>query len=248
MCLRPTTAVRGHRPGRAGQCHRADQGSAPVVANSVNDFPGGSVALAKAVNGAAAGVMAGAEFTVHVTCTFTPQVGSPQTVVDEDLKIKDGQTLQVKAVLPVGTSCWAAETDSVGATSVAIDHDLAHPVAITAQSLTPTINVANTYDPGGTGGGSVTGGIKVTKTLTGSAAQYAQGPFEFTATCTLGGFNLPVQNLTLTPTQLVGYFQGLPVGASCAMAETDSGSATGPVPVDLGTVVVPAYTAAAPWR
>ncbi|TXH44399.1 MAG: hypothetical protein E6Q90_03975, partial [Actinobacteria bacterium] len=219
------------------------KGSAPVVVNSVNDFPGGSVALAKAVNGAAAGVMAGAEFTVHVTCTFTPQVGSPQTVVDEDLKIKDGQTLQVKAVLPVGTSCWAAETDSVGATSVAIDHDLAHPIAITAQSLTPTINVANTYDPGGTGGGSVTGGIKVTKTLTGSAAQYAQGPFEFTATCTLGGFNLPVQNLTLTPTQLVGYFQGLPVGASCAMAETKSGSATGPVPVDLGTVVIPAYTA-----
>jgi len=114
---------------------------------------------------------------------------------------------------------------------------------VTTDAPDLTMTATNEYIPGGVtpgGGGNVPAGIKVTKVLSGSASQFAQGPFVFTAECTLARFSLPIQTLTLTPSDLVGYFPGLPVGASCQLTETENGSSPGPVPVDLGTVVVPA--------
>ena len=220
-------------------------GAAPVAVTATNNFPPGSIAVAKTLSGAASGVMANAVFTVQVTCTRQLINGQgSETILDKSVTIKGGQTVVLPDVLPIGAQCWLVETNSVGAGTVTISNPQANPIQITNQTPNATITVDNNYKPGGTTGqGSVDGGIQVTKVITGSAAPYAQGPFTFTADCTLAKFQLPLQTLTLSPTQLVGYFGGLPVGAVCVLAETDNGSAPAPTPVSMGTVTMPEFTA-----
>ena len=220
-------------------------GVAPVTVTATNNFPAGSIAVAKTLSGGAAGVMANAEFTVQVTCTRELINGQgSETILDETVVIKGGQTVVLPDVLPIGAQCYLAETNSVGAGTVTISNPVSNPIQITDQTPNATISVDNNYQPGGTTGqGGVNGGIQVTKVITGSAASFAQGPFTFTADCTLAKFQLPLQTLTLSPTELVGYFGGLPVGAECALAETEDGNAPAATPISLGTVTVPAFTA-----
>ncbi|MFZ4670343.1 MAG: DUF5979 domain-containing protein, partial [Microthrixaceae bacterium] len=222
----------------------------PIEVESTNDFPAGSVTISKVLAGAAAGPMTNAEFTIRLRCERDlVGVAAPNNVqvfLDESFTLKGGETATSSEPLPIGARCWADETDTVGATSVAISNDEANKVTITDADPEVTITATNTYDPGGSLVGEDDSGIRITKTLTGAAAQYAQGPFRFETVCTLGGFTLPTYPTTeLTPQTLVGYVNPIPVGAECTVTETFNGGAAGGVPTVVGTVTVPAADAPA---
>ena len=222
----------------------------PIEVESSNDFPAGSVTISKVLAGAAAGPMTNAEFTIRLRCERDlVGVAAPNNVqvfLDESFTLKGGETATSSEPLPIGARCWADETDTVGATSVAISNDEANKVTITDADPEVTITATNTYDPGGSLVGEDDSGIRITKTLTGAAAQYAQGPFRFETVCTLAGFTLPTFPLTeLTPQSLVGYVNPIPVGAQCTVTETFNGGAAGGVPTVVGTVTVPAVDAPA---
>ncbi len=219
----------------------------PVEVSSTNDFPAGSVSIAKVLAGDAAGPMAGAEFTIRVRCERDlVGVASPNNVqvfLDETFTLRGGETATSDEPLPIGARCWADELDSVGATGISITNDESNKATITDAAPDLTITATNTYTPGGSLVGENDSGIRITKTLTGSAAAFAQGPFRFETVCSLGGFTLPTYPVTeLTPDDLVGYVNPIPVGAECTVTEIGNGGAAGPVPVVVGEVTVPAAT------
>jgi hypothetical protein len=227
-----------------------DEPPGPVEVSSSNEFPAGSVAVSKVLAGDAAGPMAAAEFTLRIRCERDlVDVAAPEDVqvfLDESVTLRGGETEQLSEPLPIGARCWADEVDSVGATSVNITNDESNKVTITDTSPDVSITATNSYEPGGSITGDTDSGIRITKTVTGAAAEYAQGPFRFETVCTLGGFTLPTFPITeLTPTTLIGYVNPIPVGAQCTVTETFAGGAAGGVPAVVGTVTVPAADAPA---
>ncbi len=222
----------------------------PVEVSSTNDFPAGSVSIAKALAGDAAAPMAGAQFTLRVRCerdlVGVPAPNNVQVVLDETFTLRGGETATSDEPLPIGARCWASEVDRVGATNVSISNDESNKATISEAAPDLTITATNTYSPGGSLVGKDDSGIRITKTLTGTAAGFAQGPFRFETVCSLGGFTLPTYPVTeLTPDVLVGYVNPIPVGAVCTVTEIAGGGAAGPVPAVIGQVTVPAADAPA---
>ena len=220
----------------------------PVVFTAVNDYPSGSVTVAKQLAGGAASLMAGASFTLRVQCERDIVGGAgSQVVVDRSVTLKGGESTTLPDVVPIGARCWAEETRTVGATSVAITNDVNNKATITDASPDLTITATNTFSPGGNRNNlQDQSGIKVVKSLAGPGAAAATGPFTFSTVCTLDGFTLPdYPVLTLTPTNLVGYVNPVPAGAECTVTETGQGNATGVVPRTVATVTVPATDAPA---
>jgi hypothetical protein len=170
-----------------------------------------------------------------------------QTIVDRTIPLRGGATVVLPEALPIGARCWADETSTVGATSVAVSHTVANKVVVTEAQPDIAITVTNTYTAGGTrdpsGGGDPDTGIRITKQLTGSASAWARGPFRFEVTCSIGGFSMPTYSLTLTTVDRVGYVNPVPTGSSCRVVEVDNGSAPGTTPVEVGIVTVPAADA-----
>lgn len=127
--------------------------STPVELTNV--YSAGTVSVTKQVTGRNAGALApDAQFQFTVTCSLPDQ-----RQVSYPVSVNAGQTVAVTAsgeespqLFPVGTACWAQETDSQGATRSAIDHrsrdtavvvqagnsEVAQPLVITA---------VNTFDP-----------------------------------------------------------------------------------------------------
>ncbi len=222
----------------------------PVEVTSTNEFPAGSISISKVLAGSAAGPMADARFTIRIRCERDiVGVASPDNVqvfLDESVTIRGGETVTSSEPLPIGARCWAEETDSVGASSVVITADETNKVTITDAAPDVTVTATNTYPSGGSLIDEGDSGIRITKTLTGAAAGYAQGPFRFETVCTLGGFTLPTYPVTeLTPTTLVGYVNPIPVGAECTVTEIFDGDAAGVVPAVVARVTVPAADAPA---
>lgn len=215
----------------------------PVVFTAVNDYPSGSVTVAKQLVGGASSLMAGASFTLRVQCERDIVGGAgSQVVVDRSVTLKGGESTTLADVVPIGARCWAEETRTVGATSVAITHDVTNKATITDATPDLTITATNTFSPGGNRNNlQDQSGIKVVKSLAGPGAASATGPFTFETVCTLEGFTLPdYPVLTLSPTNLVGYVNPVPPGAECTVTETGQGNATGVVPRTVATVTVPA--------
>ena len=220
----------------------------PVVVTAVNEFPGGSVTVAKELAGAAASLMSGATFTLRVQCERDIVGGlGTQVFLDRTVSLRGGQSTTLADVVPLGARCWAEETRTVGATSVAISHDVNNKATITEGAPDLTITATNTFSPGGNRDNlEDQSGIKVVKTLAGPGASSARGPFTFETECVLDGYTLPAYPvLTLTPTNLVGYVNPVPPGAVCTVTETGQGNATGVVPRTVATVTVPATAAPA---
>jgi hypothetical protein len=216
----------------------------PVLVTATNTFPAGSVSVGKVLAGDAAGPMVNAEFTLQVQCERTLVEGDGvQTILDETVTLKGGATVTLPDALPLGARCWATETDSVGATQVAVTHGPSNKVVIGSPSTDVTITATNTYEPGGSveeSGEGDDAGIEITKVLTGGGAPWALGPFEIEVECVVGGYSLPTYSVTLTPTDRVAYVNPVPVGAVCEVIEVDNGSAPGTEPVSAGSVTVPA--------
>jgi hypothetical protein len=217
----------------------------PVLVTSVNRFVGGRLALTKVLTGSAATPMANALFGVRVQCERTLTDGDGvQTIVDRTVQLRGGATVVLPEALPVGARCWADETATVGATAVSVSHTAANKVVVTEANPDIAITVTNTYSAGGTrdpsGSSDPDTGIRITKQLTGSAAAWARGPFEFEVTCSIGGFTMPTYSLTLTTVDRVGFVNPIPTGSQCRVVEVDNGSAPGTAPVEVGWVTVPA--------
>lgn len=214
----------------------------PVEVTVTNDYPAGSLRVAKVLAGGASGPMAAAEFTLRVRCERDLAGGvDTQVFIEEEARLRGGENVLVDDTLPLGSRCWVDELDSVGATSVAVSATEADKLTIDADNLEATITATNTYEPAGSRAGVDESGIRVTKRLEGAGVAWARGPFVFATTCTLAGFDLPpFPDLVLDPDNLVGFVNPIPVGATCSVVETDDGTAAGDVPRTVATVTAPA--------
>jgi hypothetical protein len=207
-----------------------------------NDYPAGSISVAKVLDGSASGPMAAARFTIRVQCERDLINGDgTQIFIDETVVLAGGESTLIDDTVPFGSRCWATETDTVGATEVAISATVNAKVAIDAMDQDVTVTATNTYEPGGSRAGADESGIRVTKVLAGDGARWATGPFTFATNCTLAGFELPAfPDLVLGVDQLVGYVNPIPVGAVCTVTEVNDGTADGEVPRVVGIVTIPA--------
>ncbi|RIJ69558.1 DUF11 domain-containing protein [Nakamurella silvestris] len=157
---------------------------AVVTAGFINTFSAARLEIAKVVTGTGADAAAGKTFTVAVSCEL-PSADGPVTVFSGPLLIKGGQTLAVtvadgsELLVPIGTHCYAAETDTGGATGVGIDfdsYDRAAVAQLAVELQTLTITVTNTFtapEPPTTG---PTTGPSTTGPTTGPTGPGTTGP------------------------------------------------------------------------
>jgi len=210
-----------------------DADAANNVATFTNRFSAGTITLAKTLDGAAKAEpwATAATFKVRVTCEVEVD-GERGQVFSSDVAIKGGQTIAVPVAddnpsrVPLGSHCWAAETDAQGAGKVTIEHhdwDSALVVVGNPDKLqTLDLGVLNTFEYAG---------FTVTKTVdNGGAVDADNNPiaypasFGYHAQCTFNG----VAVLNETFTLLDGGskpFAGLPAGADCQVNETATGNA-----------------------
>ncbi|WP_143755837.1 DUF5979 domain-containing protein [Sanguibacter keddieii] len=102
-----------------------------VVAGFTNVFSAATLDLTKLVDGDAAESEAvlGSVFTVLVTCQVEATDGTRLTLLGASAEIMGGETLRLvdadgsDVLLPNGTRCFAAETETGGATAVTIEAD-----------------------------------------------------------------------------------------------------------------------------
>ena len=206
----------------------------PAYAPAVNDFPAGYITLEKSTDGAAAESMSGARFVLNVRCERDLIAGGTEEILAREVTLRAGESVRLdNDPMPVDARCWATEIDSSGATAVSVNHGPANPLTIQVGEPEVTIRAVNTFDAGS---------IQLVKTLSGEAAKYGEGPFDFTISCTLGGVDVPQQTVSLTPKNLQATVSGLPVGAVCAIHEVSAGNASVTLPRLVATVTVPSAT------
>jgi large repetitive protein len=130
-----------------------------------NAYSAGTIAITKQLRGryADSDEIAERVFRVRVVCRVG--TGSDQRpVVDTEIPIRGGETQVVvddagaPVVLPVGSSCWAQETDDGGADESDVDHDRGNPILVTAGdpntlqakeiTVTNTFSTRNSFLPG----------------------------------------------------------------------------------------------------
>ncbi|KQM80906.1 hypothetical protein ASE68_17950 [Agromyces sp. Leaf222] len=113
---------------------------------ATNTFEEGSVDLVKTVSGAT-DQADGKTFIVAVTCTFDQGEGNdPYVPFDaEPVPITAGETVTLSD-LPIGTECWAEETDAGGAIAVTVSATEATPVVVGLDEAA-TITVDNEFAP-----------------------------------------------------------------------------------------------------
>jgi len=180
-----------------------------VVAGFVNPFSAGTISLTKKLTGE--GVTASVRkktFTVLLTCQYDAGGDEPLTLFSEPVTIKGGETLTAEDAdgnpvkLPLGTRCFATETDDGGADASTVDHATATDAAVVGISdeLQPLeITVTNRFDPatpgkpgkpgtpgGSSGSGGSGGSGPTTPTLAATGASPAQLALAALALLSLG--------------------------------------------------------------
>lgn len=204
-----------------------------VIAGFTNTFSAGTVTVTKVLAGAGstAAYATGATYTVQVRCARLNGDGALTTVLDEPVQVSGGRTVDVTdgsgapVLVPLGSHCWGAETDPGGATSSTVDFDSYENAAVVTTSGEPQVlalTATNTFD---------VGTLRMTKTLAGGAASFAAGrPFTMVVNCALRQGEAYTPVLVDEVVTLVGgastTLEGLPIGARCWAAETDSGGAS----------------------
>ncbi|WP_428538387.1 DUF5979 domain-containing protein [Propionicimonas sp.] len=204
------------------------------VATFTNQFSAGTVWVTKTLAGEAKDEAwaTGATFGVLVTCQAEVD-GVRGTVFSRAITIAGGQHVNVTDAdghasrVPLGSHCWATETDSQGATSSAVtqhDWDTAAVVAggtpATLQAL--ELGVTNTY---------AYAGFTVTKAVDDGGAVDADGDpitrpatFGFHAACTFNGSTVLDEAFGLLDGGSKA-FTKLPAGADCTATESGDGNA-----------------------
>ena len=193
--------------------------TAEVVAT--NTFDAGALAVTKVIDGEGAELWGAGPFEVTLDCLDADgaAVGIPGGAA-RTLDADNDYSALYEPLL-IGLDCTLSETDSGGATSTTItDAETGDPVdvvEITAE--TPAVVVTNTFDMGD---------VAVVKTVSGGdAAAHADDEFEVTASCVWDGATIEIPDgaVRTVTTSTPGLYEDLPVGAECAVQETDAGGA-----------------------
>jgi len=160
------------------------------------------------------------EFPYAVTLECTTSQGEPVTVIPGGPDRRFGPGFPALYFgLQDGDTCTVTETETGGATSVAVTPD---PVVVdaTAEVWDPVeVTVTNTYDAGA---------IEVTKVVTGDGGEaFGAGPFEVSLACAFQGTDVEVPGGATREISggEVAVYDGLPVGAECVVTETATGGA-----------------------
>ncbi|MFT4108056.1 DUF5979 domain-containing protein, partial [Propionicimonas sp.] len=209
----------------------------PTTVGVVDNFITATLVVTKRVLGDGAGAHARFPFTFAVTCTLAEDgVDTPHDVFDTtfSLSVADGLVSDPLGPVPVGADCTVTETGTGGAT-IAAD-----PAEVTIAEGGSAVTMSNTFD---------VGSVVVTKAITvdgeaSDAEPYASGSYTVTLSCTalVDGVAEPVTIpggaiRTITGAGSVEY-TGLPLGASCAAAETGSSLAIPSDQVSVGDEVI----------
>ncbi|MCK9794044.1 DUF5979 domain-containing protein [Isoptericola sp. 4D.3] len=197
---------------------------------ATNTFDLGSVAVDKVLtNNTELPDDALGPFEVTIACTYE----------GEDVEIPGGATRELAPGtpvtfdgLPVGSECVVTESDDGGATSTTVSTAVegGEPGEAVVGGSPAEVTVTNVFDAGA---------ITVDKAVTGGGAEYAQGPYEVTLACTFNGDDVAIPGgaeREITDGGTVNY-DGLPIGAECAVTESDQNQAT-TVTIDPENVVV----------
>lgn len=155
----------------------------------------------------------------------------------------DGGSVDVPA--PAEAYCDVVETETQNATVVtmAVDGGQAQEtesvaVVVAAQSDGGTrVGITNIYR---------TGGVKVVATISGPAARWAQGPFEFRVDCTHDVLPALTFELTLDATRTSAVASPVPAFSTCTVTQTSAGDATLATPTVVDSVVIPPYAVQPP--
>lgn len=122
-------------------------------------------------------------------------------------------------LLPAGATCSFWVTDTHGAVSDSISRDTAQQVVVEPASpesgagLAPAQVVEITTD-------YPVGSLELTGALTGSGAQFAQGPSDFEVSCTFLDAQTVDEQVRLTaPDDLTATVEGINVGAQCTITQ-----------------------------
>ncbi|MET0191074.1 MAG: DUF5979 domain-containing protein [Pseudonocardia sediminis] len=203
-----------------------------VRATFTNEFSAGTVAVAKALAGAGAtaSYATDAVFTVDVTCALD----DPANVVfSQPVALRGGERVALTdaagdpVLLPLGTRCWATESDTGGATDHTVNAG-SYDDALVVVDGTPDdlqaleLEVVNTFD---------LSALVIDKVVKGDAASYAAGrEYDVAVTCVLRQGTITTPLLTAQPFTVTAgtpvTVPDLPVGAECWASETDAGEAT----------------------
>jgi hypothetical protein len=199
-----------------------------------NPFSAGSIAVVKQVDGTAADsdYVAGLEFTIAVECAVERDA-ERVTVLDEDVTVAgDGKPVTVTdhagdpVLIPLGSHCWGTESETFGATAVAIDHDsYANGVEVVADAgagVQPLqITATNTFDA-----------AEMTISKDAVNAPIPNARYDFTVTCTITTADGSTTETPLTDgSSPVSLASGASMtvsalqGARCTVDEPDPGTA-----------------------
>lgn len=213
----------------------------PVQVTVANPFETGQISVVKDFEGRGTEIYGAGPFTVRLECSYdkdgveTPITWDGEDHLDIELSEANGYQATVDDLL-VGSECEITEeTITSGATDVVIGDAVIVPAA---GGDPVTITVTNTFPAGS---------LLILKQRTGAWQQYGAGPFTLSVACewTIDGVLQPIPvpgGPSFTLSSANGYrvvVDLLPVGAECAVTETDAGAATSTSysPVD-GTVTV----------
>ncbi|MER7604460.1 DUF5979 domain-containing protein [Nocardioides sp. NPDC127503] len=187
-----------------------------------NVFDTGSLVVTKVVDGEGAELYDAGPFTIHLSCTDADD----QPVWDGDVVLGGDQPLtRTIENLYAGAVCTASEDSTGGATTSTISPQGPFEI-VTGQPV--TVTATNTFD---------LGAVQVTKNIVGAGADEVGPDESFTVrlACTrdVDGTAEPValpggeERVLSRATEMVVTYDRLPVGATCAVSETDAGGADG---------------------
>ncbi|RWZ68291.1 DUF11 domain-containing protein [Labedella populi] len=187
-----------------------------------NTFAAGTLSVLKTVLGDGAADYGDGPFAASVSCNY----GGEVVYSIDDLPLVPDEAVRVDAVLPVGTVCDVAEVATGGAT----EHEESAAVVITGPADGETVGavtavITNAFH---------TSGLDVVKERTGDGVEeFGDGPFGILVSCTWvkdgATLTIPVvDGGVLSLSEENGFaagIDGIIVGASCAVEETDPGLA-----------------------
>ncbi|MET0577660.1 MAG: DUF5979 domain-containing protein, partial [Ilumatobacteraceae bacterium] len=135
-------------------------GQPAVTATATNTYSVGHVSVAKVVTGPGALAAAGRTFALQVVCQRPTPTGFTD-VLRTTVTVTAAAPVAVDGNLPIGSRCWATETDSNGATTSSVDFGAPTAAAVvTLQAPAISITATNSFgaETGGETGGATGGG------------------------------------------------------------------------------------------
>lgn len=202
-----------------GGVAQIEVGTTPAEVTVTNSYDTGVLTVVKNVDGEGAALYGAGPFTFTAVCTY-----QGQTILDLEFEL-EANSQRTFGPYPTSTSCLVEETFAAGATRTTLDPSDGTVVLGEGTDPAWTVTATNSFD---------LTSIVVTKERIGDLdADGADGSFTVELACTIPAFRndaliaIPggaVRELTAAGGYTATY-DSLPVDASCAITETDAGTA-----------------------